>query len=105
MTVGTAGWHKLTAREERQFVSHLATADRWTTDDIHEILAAEFDVTYSDRHLRRKLEAYGLEKVPTVDVYRWPAEAPAEPAARRKGALDEGERSVAATDEGRDATG
>lgn len=107
LTDGAAGWRKLTARQEHQFVSHLATADRWATDDIHEFLAAAFDVTYSDRHLRRKLEAYGLEKMPHVDAYRWPPEAPEEPATRRRAALeeDERERSAGATDEGRDATG
>lgn len=54
---------------------------RWATADPHELQAAEVDVAYSDCHLRRKLTAYGLETVPETDAYRWPAEAPDEPAA------------------------
>lgn len=70
MSDRTPGYQKLTTREERQFVSQLASADRWTTEDIHDLLAAEFDVTYSDRHLLRKPEGYGLSKVPQTDAYR-----------------------------------
>lgn len=46
-------------------------------------------MAYSDRHLRRKLDCYGLEKIPLSDVYRWPAEAPDKTPERCIAALDE----------------
>lgn len=97
------GWRKLTPRQERRFVDHLATDDRWAIDDIRAFLAEEFDVSYDDRHLHRKLRGYGLEKIHLVDVFRWPADAPDDPDARRRAAFDDGERSPAGIDDGRDA--
>lgn len=54
---GEPRWHKVTAREEHQFVSRLATGDRWVTDASHDLLDEVFDVSYSDRHLRTRSRA------------------------------------------------
>lgn len=105
LTDGASGWRKLTPGQERQFVSHLASADRWPTEEIEAFLQSEFDVSYDDRHLMRKLEGYGLEKIHYVDAYRWSDELPDEPAGRVEAALEGGAGFAVGTEEGRDATG
>lgn len=52
---------KLDSDAESRFVKRLAEDDPWTIDGIHTLLEEEFDVEYSDRHLKRKLESYGLQ--------------------------------------------
>lgn len=99
------GYQKLTPQEERRFVTRLAATDRWATDDIDEFLTGAFEVTYSDRHLRRKLEGYGLEKVPQTDVYCWPDEAPDEASARRTAALDKAGLLTMSINDASDTTG
>lgn len=102
LTDGTPGWFKLDAREERAFVAHLVTADRWSTGEVLTLVEEEFDVTYSERHLRRKLEEYGMEKVPQTDAYRWPDGAPEDPAGRRAQALEERRPGAPDAEDGRD---
>lgn len=52
---------KLTTEEEERFKARLTDGDSWTPTEIHEMLREEFDVDYSDRHLRRLLDSYGMQ--------------------------------------------
>lgn len=64
---------KLSPEEETRFVEKLANNDPWTIDGIHDLLSEEFDVEYSDRHLERKLESYGMEYSESRPYdYLWP---------------------------------
>lgn len=101
LTDGTPGWFKLTPREERVFVDHLASSDRWTSEEVQALLVEEFDITYSERHLRRKLKSYGLESIPQTNAYRWPVDA-RDDAARRAEALDQREDETPDLDQGHD---
>lgn len=66
---------KLTPQEEDYFIKLLVEDDPWKMAEIHELLAEEFDVEYSDRHLRRKLESYGMKNAkPYPYDYRCPDE-------------------------------
>lgn len=52
---------KLNPQEEARFVKHLAEDEPWTIEGINKLLSEKFDVEYSNRHLQRKLESYGLK--------------------------------------------
>lgn len=52
---------KLTTGEEERFKARLTDGDSWTPAEIHDLLRTEFDVDYSDRHLRRLLDSYGMQ--------------------------------------------
>lgn len=67
---------KLTSEQEEQFITVLAEDAPWTTAEVHELLAEEFGVEYSERHLRRKLESYGMKYAnPEPYDYRRPDDA------------------------------
>lgn len=51
---------KLSSEDEALFVKRLAEDDPWSIDGIHTLLEEDFDVEYTTRHLKRKLESYGL---------------------------------------------
>lgn len=52
---------KLTLKDEAKFIRHLAEGQVWTIDEILELLQEEFGVAYTERHVKRKLETYGLQ--------------------------------------------
>lgn len=63
---------KLSPTDEVRFVRYLAEDDPWTIEGIHDLLTEEFGVTYTERHLRRKLESYGMEFSESRPYdYRW----------------------------------
>lgn len=63
---------KLNSTDEARFVKRLVEDDPWTVDGIHALLEDEFDVEYSARHLKRKLDSYGLQFSESRPYdYRW----------------------------------
>jgi putative transposase len=52
---------KLSTEEEERFKARLTDNDSWTPAEIHDLLRTEFDIDYSDRHLRRLLDSYGMQ--------------------------------------------
>jgi len=66
----------LDSDEEERFIRLLAEDAPWTTAEVHEFLAEDFDVEYSERHLRRKLESYSMKYAkPQPYDYRQPDNA------------------------------
>jgi transposase len=81
---------KLTSEQEERFITILAEDAPWTTAEVHELLAEEFGVEYSERHLRRKLESYGMKYAkPKPYDYRRPDDADEILDERLEKALDE----------------
>lgn len=67
---------KLTLEEEAEFKQLLEEDEPWTYAGIRELLREEFDVDYSEGHLRRKLEEYGMNYAkPRPTEYRRPDDA------------------------------
>lgn len=67
---------KLTLEEEAEFKQLLEEDEPWTYAEIRELLREEFDVDYSEGHLRRKLKEYGMNYAkPRPTEYRRPDDA------------------------------
>jgi transposase len=91
---------KLEPEEEGRFIRLLVEDAPWTTAEIHELLADEFGVEYSERHLRRKLESYGMKYAkPQPYDYRRPEDAEEILDERLQEALDEVEESASDDEE------
>lgn len=67
---------KLSKKQEKQLKEKLKERDDWTLQEIKNLIEKEFNVTYTERHLRRKLKNMGMNHgKPFQHDYRQPENA------------------------------
>ena len=67
---------KLSKQEKQELTQVLKQRDDWTTKEIRQLIIDRFNVTYTDRHVRRLLKSFGMNHGKPYQLdYRRPDDA------------------------------